>query len=209
MAKHPEPGRVKTRLAAAVGADRACALYRAFILDLAERLDTLSYPVSWAYWPPTAPFGSLLSGARVVPQRGRDLGERMAAAIADELAAGGAPVLIVGADVPHVPATAFHDAAQALAQDANIVLGPASDGGYYLIGLRAPAHDLFVDIAWGTAGVFQATHDRATALGLRTHVLPTTFDVDDADGLDALRALIVRGDVTLPRTARLLTASAS
>src|SRR5205823_13822495 len=99
-AKHPVPGRVKTRLAAALGADAACALYRAFVLDLAERLAALPYAVTWAYTPPDAPFAELLPGARCRPQRGRDLGERLAAALADELAEGPGPVLAIGGDAP-------------------------------------------------------------------------------------------------------------
>src|SRR3989442_11964475 len=104
MARHPVPGGVKTRLAAALGADAACALYRAFVLDLAERLGALPYAVTWAYTPADAPFAALLPRARCRPQRGRDLGERLAAAIADELAEAPGPVLAIGADAPHVPA---------------------------------------------------------------------------------------------------------
>ena len=111
MAKHPVPGRVKTRLAAALGADTACALYRAFVLDLAERLGGLPYAVTWAYTPPDAPFAELLPGARCRPQHGRDLGERLAAAIADELAEAPGAVLAIGADAPHVPAAALAEAA--------------------------------------------------------------------------------------------------
>src|SRR5881392_3597985 len=107
MARHPVAGRVKTRLAAALGADAACALYRAFVLDLAERLAALPYAVTWAYTPPDAPFAELLPGARCRPQRGRDLGERLAAALAEELAAGPGPVLAIGADAPHIPAAAL------------------------------------------------------------------------------------------------------
>src|SRR5213079_2177592 len=112
---------------------------RAFVLDLAERLAALPYAVTWAYTPPDAPFAELLPGARCRPQRGRDLGERLAAALAEELAAGPGPVLATGAD--------------ALTHGADVVLGPAADGGYYLIGLRGPAPGLFAGIAWGTAGV--------------------------------------------------------
>lgn len=204
MAKHPVPGQVKTRLAATLGADVACALYRAFILDLAERLPRLGYAITWAYWPATAPFPALVPEARCRPQHGRDLGERLAAAIAAEFRAGDAPVLVIGADVPHLSADDLREAATALGRDTDVVLGPAADGGYYLIGLRAPAPELFRDIDWGTAGVLVATRARASQLGLRTHLLPPSFDIDEVADLDRLRGLLAGGGVDLPRTATVL-----
>ena len=91
-------------------------------------------------------------------------------------------------------------AAAALAGRADVVLGPAADGGYYLIGLGRPAPDLFTGIAWGTAGVIEATLARAGAAGLAPHLLPPSFDVDQPADLARLRALLARGEVSLPRT---------
>src|SRR5438105_2916979 len=102
MARHPEPGRVKTRLARGVGADAAAALYRAFILDLADRLAALPYAVTWAVDPPGAPFTTVVPLARCRAQEGGDLGERMARAFAAEFMDGGGAVAVIGADVPHV-----------------------------------------------------------------------------------------------------------
>ena len=96
MAKYPAPGRVKTRLAATLGAERACALYRAFVLDLADRLAALPYAVCWAFWPPEAPYATLLPGAVCRPQRGRDLGARMADAVAAALAERPGALVVVG-----------------------------------------------------------------------------------------------------------------
>jgi rSAM/selenodomain-associated transferase 1 len=204
MAKHPAPGQVKTRLAAAIGAAAACALYRAFVLDLAERLRALPYPVTWAYWPAEAPFPALLPGARCRPQEGHDLGERMARAMAAEFTDGAGAVLVVGADTPHLPAERVTEAVNALTAGADVVLGPAADGGYYLIGLRAPAAGLFAGITWGGPGVLAATLARAGCLRLRPHLLAPTFDVDDAGDLGRLRTLLARQEVHLPRTAALL-----
>jgi rSAM/selenodomain-associated transferase 1 len=205
MAKHPAPGRVKTRLARTLGAEQACALYRAFILDLADRLRALPYGVTWAYAPADAPFAALLPGEGVRPQHGADLGERMADAVAAELGGGASAVVVLGADVPHVPAASIVEAVDRLAA-VDVVLGPACDGGYYLIGLRAPAPALFSGVAWGTAAVFAATDARARALGLHVHVLPETFDVDEPEDLRRLETLLAEGAVALPRTAAVLAA---
>lgn len=204
MAKHPEPGRVKTRLARVLGDDKACALYRACILDLAERLAAMPYRVTWAYTPATAPFADLVPGARCRPQVDGDLGARMADAIAHELADGLGPVLVIGADAPHLPAARLAEAGRALGGVADVVLGPAEDGGYYLIGLRAPAPELFAGIPWSTSDVLAATRARAAAKGLRVHLLATEFDLDEPVDLDRLRALVARDDVGVPRVAALL-----
>ena len=204
MAKHPSPGSVKTRLVPALGVDGACALYSAFILDLAARLRALPHAVTWAFWPADAPFSGFLPGARCIPQRGADLGERMAGAVADAFGEGPAPVLVIGADAPHLPAESIAEAASALGGSAEVVLGPATDGGYYLIGLRRPAPGLFTGIPWSTPGVLAATRDRAAALGLRQHLLPSCFDVDGPEDLALLAAVLARGEVRLPHTARVL-----
>jgi rSAM/selenodomain-associated transferase 1 len=204
MARHPEPGRVKTRLAATLGDATACALYEAMLLDLADRLAVLRWPVTWAYTPAAAPFARLLPGARCRPQADGDLGDRMRVAVAEAFAAGPGPVLVLGADVPHVPAAALAAAADALASDADVALGPAADGGYYLVGLARPAPALFAGIPWGTGTVLDATVARARALGLRTRLLPPGFDVDEPADLRRLGAALARGEARLPRTRRLL-----
>ena len=209
MAKHPAPGRVKTRLAAAIGAAAAAALSRAFIRDLATRLAALPYSVTWAYWPRGAPFrallGTLPAGWRCRLQRGQDLGERMANATRDELRRGSGPVLVIGADVPHVPAAALAEAAAALTSGCDVVVGPAADGGYYLIGVKAWRPALFSGMRWGSDTVFTATRQRARRLGFRTHVLSPVFDVDGREDLDRLRALVARGELDLRHTATVLT----
>ena len=207
MAKYPEPGRVKTRLAAVLGDSRACGLYHAFILDLADRLARLPYEVIWAYDPAPAPFGSLLPGARCIAQVGADLGARMAHAVAAAFAEESGPVMVLGADVPHVDAARLEEAAAVTA--GRVVLGPADDGGYYLIGLARPAPELFVDVPWGGDGVLDATRAHAHHLGLETQLLPSTFDVDEAADLARLRALLDAGAVVLPRTAAVLASLCS
>lgn len=204
MAKHPDAGRVKTRLAAAYGAEAACALYRAFVVDLAARLATTGRETAWAVWPPGSPFGDVLPGARWFPQRGADLGERMAAATADLFAEAPTPVIVLGADVPHVSLAALDDAERALVDGTDVVLGPAADGGYYLIGLRAPTPGVFTNVAWGTATVLETTRVRAAGLGLATRLVGPDFDLDEPADVRRLRALLADGAVALPATTRVL-----
>jgi rSAM/selenodomain-associated transferase 1 len=204
MARYPEPGRVKTRLAAVVGAARASALHEAFVRDLAARLAAAPYAVCWSYDPPSAPFAALVPGARCRPQGGGDLGARMDAAIAGELGDGASAVIVLGADTPHLPLERLDEAAAALAAGADVVLGPAEDGGYYLIGVRGRRPELFAGVPWGGRTVLATTRARAAALGLRTSLLAPLFDVDEASELARLAALIAGGAVRLPRTGALL-----
>ncbi len=204
MARYPQPGRVKTRLARVLGDRAACELHHAFVLDLAARLRTLPYPLTWAYWPPDAPFPSLVPGFECRPQHGRDLGERLRSAIDAAYAARPAPVLALGTDCPHLPLEAVGEAAGALGGGAEVVLGPAEDGGYYLLGVRRPIPELLFDIAWGTPVVLEQTLARAASLGLCPHLLPPSFDIDRPEDLDALRAILSRGGIELPHTAAAL-----
>jgi rSAM/selenodomain-associated transferase 1 len=204
MAKHPVPGRVKTRLAAALGDETACALQRAFLLDLADRLRALPYAVTWAFWPPSAPFAALIGDARCRPQSGSDLGDRMVAAIEAEMAEGAGPVVVLGADVPHVDLACVEGAVRALAGHADVVLGPALDGGYYLIGVRAAAPALFQDVPWGTDRVLRATLRRAERLRLRVTLVAESFDIDHVSDLARLRGVMARADMHLPRTRAVL-----
>ncbi len=114
----------------------------------------------------------------VFEQRGADLGERMANAAARILARDGA-CLIVGVDCPGIDAAYVSNAARVL-RTTDLVLAPAEDGGYGLIGLRQPAPELFHGVAWGRQTVLKETLDRASLLGLEAQILDTVWDVDDA-----------------------------
>jgi rSAM/selenodomain-associated transferase 1 len=191
MAKVPRPGLVKTRLAGALGAEGACELYRAFIQDFDERLAVLGLPVLWYHWPDDPAFGDLVPGARaVLPQRGADLGERMAGAFADAFERGLSPTVMLGADVPHVPMGQVSDAIGRLQSGAEVVLGPAADGGYYLVGLRAPAPALFRDMPWGSDGVYRETIERSEGHGMRVATLMPWFDIDEVGDLYTLARLL-------------------
>ena len=125
-------------------------------------------------------FGMLL-------QRGADLGERLLGATEDLLAAGFAGVCLINSDSPTLPAALLKRTVQALHSPGDrIVLGPAIDGGYYLIGLKHPYRPLFDGIPWSTNQVLAQTLARAAALRLPVAVLPTWYDVDDAGTLQLL-----------------------
>src|SRR5258708_20223632 len=100
MAKYPSPGSVKTRLASQIGAAAACRLYDAFVRDLAERLAAVEFPLTWAFWPPDAPFQTLVPGARCVPQAGSDLGERLEHAVGECFQALALPGIALGVGPP-------------------------------------------------------------------------------------------------------------
>ncbi len=135
------------------------------------------------------------AGMRCVAQRGHDLGARMANLIVDLLGAGHPAVLVTGSDLPTVPGAHLAEAARVLSgDDADLVLGPAEDGGYYLVGLRRATPALFTDVEWGTAAVLEVTRARARALGLRVHLLPPWHDVDTVEDLARLRRDLAGAD---------------
>jgi rSAM/selenodomain-associated transferase 1 len=205
MAKYPAPGIVKTRLARQVGAEGAAALSAAFIRDLDARLGASGLAVVWAVWPATAPFERVLPGARYLAQEGADLGERMAGVAARVLAEQRRPVVLLGADVPHLDVALVRAAGALLAQgDVEFVLGPADDGGYYLLGLRRFVPAVFRGIEWSGRRVCADTEARLGALGVRYRLLETTFDVDEPADLVRLVGLMRAGGMALPHTAAVL-----
>lgn len=191
MAKVPVAGEVKTRLCPPLRAEEAAQLARCFLQDRVEQLGALpACDRLVAYAPPEreAEARVLVPGVRLVPQAEGDLGARMHRLFADLLAEGYAGAVLVGTDTPTLPTAYLAEASRVLAAGgADVVLGPAEDGGYYLLGLGRAAPELFVDVPWGTASVYRTTLGRARALGRRITVLPGWFDVDRAEDLARLR----------------------
>lgn len=208
FARYPEPGRVKTRLARAIGAAAASTLYAAFVTDLRCRFAAPPFAVRWAVAPPDPGFAArfALPDAHVFAQDGHDLGARMRNAITALLDQGFARCAIVGSDMPQLALETVADAFARL-DEADLVLGPADDGGYYLIAARAPL-DVFDGIAWGTNAVLAATRARADARGLVTTLLAPGFDVDESADLRRLADLLraPAGRATMPATAAALDA---
>lgn len=129
---------------------------------------------------------ALEHGLRLVPQEGADIGARMAHALHWSLA-DGTPTLLIGSDCAALTPNYLRAAARALAQPNDVVLGPAEDGGYFLIGAREHCPDAFSGIDWSTAKVMEQTRARLSAAGLRWHELAPIWDVDDAKDLARLQ----------------------
>lgn len=192
MGKQPQRGKVKTRIAAALGDDRAVEMYRCALADtlsLASSIDEVTHVLSYA--PPTRDGQSYFQQAAhsfaLIPQPGVTLGERISGTLA-LLLKNYSPVVLIGSDSPDLPAELITRAFEALRGATDVVLGPATDGGYYLIGLRAMHPILFERVAWSTAVVARQTQERAAEAGLQMVSLPCWHDLDTVADLDALVA---------------------
>jgi rSAM/selenodomain-associated transferase 1 len=192
MAKAPRVGAVKTRLCPPLRPPEAAELARCFLLDAVERVRAVAGAAPVVAYAPAearAEIADAAPGCALVAQRGADLGERQSHAIEDVLALGHDAALLIGTDSPTLPRECLDEAvALALAPDVDVVLGPSEDGGYYLVGLKAPCPGLFMDMPWSTSAVLPRTIERAQHLGLRVGCLPTWFDVDTGTDLERLRA---------------------
>ncbi len=185
--KYPEPGRVKTRLAAAIGPEHAARIYKA----LAERVVSSvcrgpeSYSTALCYDPPGSrdAFVAWLGRHTIMlPQRPGDLGERLASAFEWAFSSGAGKVAAIGTDSPGVDRSVLLTAFSFL-DCSDLVLGPSEDGGYYLIGLRRPCPAIFDDIPWSSSKVLETTVATADRLGLTPSLLPVLPDIDTAEDL--------------------------
>lgn len=196
MAKAPRPGQVKTRLAPMLGND-TCARLHEMLVERTVGLAVSVAPAATflAFDPPDARHelaDVVPPGVKLVPQRGRHLGERLAAAVADVFAAHAGPVLVVGTDIPMLGTRHFRDALGRLdaGGEDDVVLGPAYDGGYYLAAMNRLQASLF-DIApalWGGPRVLAGTVAAARAGGLRVGLLEVLADLDTPADAAALAA---------------------
>ena len=199
MAKAPRPGKVKTRLSPPLTLDQTAALNIRFLRDTTENLATIPGAAGLISYTPAgdeALFAGLLPETfALVLQRGDGFGERLLAAAEDILAIGYGAVCLIDSDSPTVPAAAFYNAVEALAQPGDrVVLGPSHDGGYYLIGLKQAHAAPFERITWSTGSVFAETVERCHEAGLEVVTLPVWYDVDDAATLDVLEGELLRGE---------------
>ncbi len=177
--KAPRPGTVKTRIAKTAGAARACAIYRELVGNVLQCLGSIR-GAQLRFAPDDAaneikPW--LRADWTAIPQGGGDLGERLQRAFADAFTSGAERVVIVGSDCPEVCAADIEAACQQL-KTHDLVLGPAVDGGYWLIGMHARQPELFRAIAWSSDEVLAQTLARAKSLGLRIQLLRILGDID-------------------------------
>ncbi|NQU12122.1 glycosyltransferase [bacterium] len=198
MARYPTRGRVKTRLAAAIGTAAATAAYRWLLARCRREFARTPFAVEWWFTPARAPFRRVVGAAAWTrPQPPGSLGRRMQAAFADALGRGYRRVVIIGVDAPEVEQSIVGRAFRLLARHA-VVLQPAEDGGYALIGVagkgrgpggggRGELPDLFRGIPWGTSRVLECTRARLRRLRLPWAELPVTYDVDTAADWDRCR----------------------
>lgn len=186
IAKRPLPGRVKTRLTPPYTPDQAAGLARAALRDTLDAVAaTPAVRRVVALDGPPGPY--VRPGFDVVRQRGGGLDERLAHAFTDAYAARPAPIVLLGMDTPQVTPALLTGAARAL-RTADAVLGPAEDGGFWLLGLRRPDPGLLLGVPMSTSGTGAAQLGRLRRAGLRVATAPALRDVDTAADAEAVAA---------------------
>jgi rSAM/selenodomain-associated transferase 1 len=186
--KYPQPGQVKSRLAKDFDSEFAAGLYKTFALDILECAAKGDWQLRIFFDPPekeTEIKNLLTDNYQYRPQRGVDLGARMKNAFADCFSEGFRSVVLIGSDFPDLPQKIIEDAFALLDSPSDAVIGPAADGGYYLIGLKAGTFlpDIFSGLSWSTASVFSKTLKILQACGQRTEILQEWHDVDTRNDL--------------------------
>jgi len=187
VCKTPAAGTSKTRLSPPLRPDECAAISRCFIRDLAQTIQSLADDGGVAGCALYTPAGSEAELCRLLPegfhltlQGEGDLGARLLKGVADLLAAGFGGAILVNSDSPTLPKATLRAAVDAVRSGDNVVLGPALDGGYILIGLSQPHARLFDGMPWSTREVYRLTLERARDIGLPVRNVPGWYDVDDA-----------------------------
>jgi hypothetical protein len=202
MAKASIPGKTKTRLVPPLTFDEAAAFNTAFLKDVAANIAAAGTDAAvacyMAYGPPGSHefFATNLPAAGLIESWHPNFGDCLLVAIEQVLARGHASAVVLNSDSPTLPTALLVETARVLAQPGDrAVLGPSSDGGYYLLGLKAPHCRMFEDVAWSTADVARQTRERAAEIGLALHELPEWYDVDDLASLQILHDELLDGRV--------------
>jgi rSAM/selenodomain-associated transferase 1 len=208
VAKQPAAGQTKTRLCPPLTGPTAAMLYECFLRDtlaVIRQVDGVRRMI--AYLPEDAAgyFRDLAPDMELTPQRGADLGERLANLLGDTLAGGAQQVVVMDSDSPTLPVHYVNQAFTTLDGPCDVVLGPCDDGGYYLIGLKQPQPRLLREVPMSTPTVVRDTLALAAELGLRAALLPTWYDIDTAAELLRLeRELLTLPPEICPATRRML-----
>ena len=204
FAKAPVPGEVKTRLMPELSASDSAELYTAFLMDSLDQYDRIG-PAVRLYVPDPDAFARQTDSRRaLLRQRGGGLGERMRNAFLETFAAGYDRVVIVGTDHPSLPSSFLEMSFEGLRQPGAAVLGPAEDGGYYLLGMNDFCGDAFEAMSYSHPRVMEETLTRLTRCGRSVTVLPVWYDVDDPPDLVRLSEDLVGSPGQAPRTLAVL-----
>jgi uncharacterized protein len=191
FARAPELGRVKTRLCPPFTADEAVRFHRALVEDTLEHASRLNRPDLSRVLVLSRPLLQATDldvprGWTISIQSAGDLGAKLSSFFASAFRREAQRVVVLGCDSPTLPFQVIDDAFEDLAR-VDVTLGPAADGGYYLIGSRLYLPDLFRGVSWGTEEVLRQTRETLERLGHRYHVLVPWYDIDRPDDLDRLR----------------------
>ena len=188
--RSPEKGNVKSRLAAAIGDELTVKLYKSFVLRMLSTLKRGNFPFYICFHPENALMGlkKWLGGHHhYIPQKGKDLGERMRNGFTEAFQMGFKRVVLIGSDIPDLPLEFIQEAFTSL-EEKDAVIGPALDGGYYLIGFKDQTFSpqVFEGMPWGAETVFDETMRVLKRLGQRVHTLPYQRDIDTIEDLKQL-----------------------
>lgn len=209
VAKRPAPGQTKTRLSPPLSPEQASALYECFLrdtLDLIRQTPGVQPVIAYLPQPEEGYFKGLAPDFELILQEGNDLGARLDHALTHYLQLGYERVVIMDSDSPTLPAACLKTAFEAL-EEANVVLGPCDDGGYYLIGLKRPAPRLLREVQMSTPTVVADTLALAAEEGLQVKLLPVWYDIDDATALDRLISETAKAPESVARHTRAFLAS--
>jgi rSAM/selenodomain-associated transferase 1 len=189
--KSPQKGKVKSRLAAVIGDDSAVRLYKNLVTKMLSTIKKGTFPFAICFYPKKAEKTIkdwLGCEYRYIPQNGRDLGERMKNSFVEAFKMGSKRVVLIGSDIPDLPLEFMEEAFSSLKKK-DAVIGPAYDGGYYLLGFKDKTFSprVFEGMPWGTETVFDKTVQALKRLGQKVHTLPYQRDIDTAEDLKRLK----------------------
>ena len=212
FAKAPLPGQVKTRLIGTLTAEQAAALYVCFLRDtfavmeaVQEERENLSLVLCFTPADELEAFEAAeIDGGLLLAQRGADLGARLMNCFADLFELGFSAIVIIGADSPSLPDELVSEAFGRLQISPQVVIGPATDGGFYLLGSNSAQPQLCAQIDWQVANTLSQIQARATASHLALSLLPEWYDIDTMADLQRLQQEITTDQIHLRYTGRYL-----
>jgi uncharacterized protein len=184
FARDPILGKVKTRLSPLLDEETILQLYTCFLHDSIDKIRQLKNADLFIGVAPSNQSGFFTgtpgTDTRLFVQEGKELGDKMRRAIQDRFEEGYERAVIIGSDSPSLPVAYIE---QAFSSDKDMVLGPSTDGGYYLIGMRGKLAEVFDGVAWGTGMVLQETFEHIAKNDIELELLPVWYDIDSPEDL--------------------------